>query len=294
MKTHNTHRAMMYCALRAVVGVLMIGSASAVNYTWNKVTGTYTDAANWGPAGGPPTSADRAYISNGGTATLAAGATGAGNLVLISGASSLTVSGGNLTSQTVQLGAANDATTGTMNISSGSVTTSTYVQVGQYAVDTGIVNMSGGTLAATTNGFVGDAGNGQFNLTGGNATFGVYMYVGSAATGTGTLSISAGSLTTGNSGVRVGSLGNGTVNVSDSGTLKAGPTGTAVIIVANSAGSTGTLNVGIGGTAGTVTAAEVFGGSGTATVKFNHTGALSFAPLLKGSLSVTKSGAGTT
>ena len=59
------------------------------------------------------------------------------------------------------------------------------------------------------------------------------------------------------------------------------------------AGSGGTLNIGAGGGAGTLEAAEVSGGAGSATVNFHHTGSLAFAPRLTGSLAVTKSGAGT-
>lgn len=40
----------------------------------------------------------------------------------------------------------------------------------------------------------------------------------------------------------------------------------------------GTLNVGTGGAGGTLNAAVVDGGGGTAVVNFNHTGTTTFAP----------------
>ena len=49
-----------------------------------------------------------------------------------------------------------------------------------------------------------------------------------------------------------------------------------------------------GGAAGTLNAGTVTGGAGTARVNFNHTGALTFAPNLTGSVAVTKLAAGTT
>jgi autotransporter-associated beta strand protein len=272
----------------------MIGSASAqTTYNWNAGTGNYTDSGNWTPAGGA-TSADTAKISNGGTATLAAG-TGVGFKLILENASSMTVTGGNLTiGNSIFLGnTASGTQNGTMNISAGTVATQTFT-LGINAGSTGIVNMSGGNLTISSTLTVGSTANGMFTLTGGTVSA-VKIDIGSASTtSNGTLSLSGGSFTTLSGNITVGLLGNGTVNVSDAGTLTVGSSGTKSIVLASTAGKTGTLNVGTGAAAGSISALDVIGGNGTATVNFNHTGALSFSPLLKGSLSVNKSGAGTT
>jgi autotransporter-associated beta strand protein len=179
-----------------------------------------------------------------------------------------------------------------MNVSAGAFVNS-YALLGVNASTTGIMNMSGGnwTISIMKLGY---AANGQINLTGGTVSGLTSFEVGSTASGNGTLSLSGGSFTTSTGNITVGVLGNGTVNVIDAGTLTAGSSGTKSIVLAGTAGKTGTLNVGTGAVAGSVTALDVIGGNGTATVNFNHTGALSFAPLLKGSLSVNKSGGGAT
>jgi autotransporter-associated beta strand protein len=64
--------------------------------------------------------------------------------------------------------------------------------------------------------------------------------------------------------------------------------------MAVSAAANAVLNIGNGTTAGTLQAAQITTGSGTATVNFNHTGNHTFAPNMTGSLTVNKLGSGTT
>ncbi|TSA34114.1 MAG: hypothetical protein D4R65_06725 [Verrucomicrobiaceae bacterium] len=95
----------------------------------------------------------------------------------------------------------------------------------------------------------------------------------------------------------VGSSGNGTLNVTDNGTVSVGANGTGTVNLGVSSGSVGTLNIGSYGgnsTAGTLNAAEVDGGSGTATVNFNQTDAITFAPKITGGASANQLGGGTT
>ncbi len=91
----------------------------------------------------------------------------------------------------------------------------------------------------------------------------------------------------------MGRYGTGTLNLTDTGVVTIA-SGTGTLTLAESAGVTGTLNIGTGGTAGTLNAEVVTTGSGLATVNFNHTGNLTFAPHLTGSLSVNQLGTGTT
>jgi fibronectin-binding autotransporter adhesin len=89
----------------------------------------------------------------------------------------------------------------------------------------------------------------------------------------------------------VGALGRGTLSVTDSGIVTV--SGGTVTLGQASTG-TGVLNIGTGGVAGTLNTATITGGAGRGTVNFNHTGALAFAPTLRGTLSVNKLASGTT
>ena len=92
-------------------------------------------------------------------------------------------------------------------------------------------------------------------------------------------------------------LGNnavGVLNLTGSGAVTVGSGGSGTVSLTSSSTASGTLNLGTGGTAGTLNAATINGGSGTAVVNFNHTGSYAFAPALTGNLSVNKLGSGTT
>jgi T5SS/PEP-CTERM-associated repeat protein/autotransporter-associated beta strand protein len=130
------------------------------------------------------------------------------------------------------------------------------------------LNLGGGTISSVS-GYLGyeSGSNGSATLTGGDWSNSSSLFVGSY--GTGTLDLNGGSVSV--------DLGNGTVRL------------------AVQAGSTGTLNLGTGDTAGTLAAAVIEGGSGTATVNFNHAASsYTFSPMLTGTLSVNHSGTGTT
>jgi len=84
----------------------------------------------------------------------------------------------------------------------------------------------------------------------------------------------------------------GTLNLTGGNVVVA--SGSGNITIAYEAASTGTLNLGNGSTVGSLQAARVTGGNGTAVVNFNHTGNYTFAPILAGNLSVNKYGNGNT
>jgi autotransporter-associated beta strand protein len=90
----------------------------------------------------------------------------------------------------------------------------------------------------------------------------------------------------------VGDAGDGTLSIEGGSVTVNGGIGT--LTVAKTSNSIGVVNIGTGSAAGTVLAGEINGASGTATVNFNHTGSLTFAPRLTGSLAVNKFAFGTT
>ena len=93
----------------------------------------------------------------------------------------------------------------------------------------------------------------------------------------------AGSLWSNIAGMKIGSLGTGTLTIADGGNVIA-PT----VTIATNAGSIGTLNIGAGAgnpavAPGTLTAPSIAFGAGTGTINFNHTSAdYVFAPAISG------------
>jgi len=91
--------------------------------------------------------------------------------------------------------------------------------------------------------------------------------------------------------------GTGIVDIQNNGTVTVGTGGSGTVTLARYEGSVGTINIGgTSGTAaaGTLNAAVVIGGSGTATVNFNQVGNTIFEVKLSGNLSVTHNSTGTT
>ena len=154
---------------------------------------------------------------------------------------------------------------GTVNMNSGNWTNGENLRVGYYG--NGTLNLTGGNIS-NVNGVIGryDASNGVANVSGGTWSSLGTMTIGYNATGT--LNLTGGNVVVGS--------------------------GSGNITIARGSGSNGTLNLGTGSTYGALQASRVTGGNGTAVVNFNHTGNLSFAPILAGSLSVNKLGNGTT
>jgi autotransporter-associated beta strand protein len=92
--------------------------------------------------------------------------------------------------------------------------------------------------------------------------------------------------------LRIGQEATGTLNLTGGNVVVA--SGTGNVTIGQETGSSGTLNIGTGTTVGTLQAARVTGGNGTAVVNFNHSGNETFSPILAGSLAVNKLGSGTT
>jgi outer membrane autotransporter protein len=176
----------------------------------------------------------------------------------------LTINGGSLSNGRGFIGYGNGST-GTVNINSGTWTNALNLRVGYYG--NGTLNLAGGSIS-NVNGLIGKYGasTGVANVSGGTWTSSGYMTIGDEATGT--LNLTGGNVVVG------GGTGNVTIGLE---TI-----------------SSGTLNLGTGSSVGSLQAAQVRGGNGTAIVNFNHTGNYSFAPILAGILTVNKLGSGTT
>ncbi len=148
-----------------------------------------------------------------------------------------------------------------------------------------IVDGVGTTLTVTNSMEIGGFGTGTLSITnGGSVSAGGFGYLGSSSTGTGTATVDgAGSNLDVNSGLYVGFTGQGTLNISNGGTVSVdGGNGTTYLDFA----STGILNIGAAaGSAaegsGTLNASALVLGTGTLT--FNHTNTgYSFAPDITG------------
>ncbi|MCP3466142.1 autotransporter domain-containing protein [Bradyrhizobium sp. CCGUVB23] len=194
---------------------------------------------------------------------------------------------------------------GTVNVSGGGSLTSDTIDLGvqstSFALNTLSVAGSGSSAQINNGLVVGDAGTGQLSVVnGGSVTVGssAGIVVASQAGSFGTVFISlpgstltAQSLTVGASGSASLYLSGGSLSINN---------GTGDITLAQNAGSFGTLIIGndIGSPAsapGTINAATMTMGAGTAELDFNHTGTnYVFSPAISGSGTIQHGGGVTT
>jgi T5SS/PEP-CTERM-associated repeat protein/autotransporter-associated beta strand protein len=230
------------------------------------------------------------------------------------GTGSLEVNGGLVSSASGYLG--NVATgTGSATVTSGTWENSSHLHVGSegagsLVIDGGLVSndigfigtqtgpnisstatVTSGTWSNGSDLYVGYMGRGNLLVNGGlvSNSRGIVAY---AASGTSSATVSSGTWQN-TTALTVGASGKGVLNIAGSGVVTIG-SGTGTLTLASGTGSQGTLNMGTGGAAGTLDAAVVTSGSGSASVNFNHTGTATFDPRLAGSLNVNKLGTGTT
>jgi autotransporter-associated beta strand protein/T5SS/PEP-CTERM-associated repeat protein len=228
------------------------------------------------------------------------------------GSGTLTVNGGSVTSGTGTLGSFFNSTgvatitsgtwsisgdlylgyqgVGTLTVNGGSVT-SEYSYLGLEANSTGAATVTSGTWSSSLALVVGSGGTGTLNVSGGSVTSGAGI-LGDGGGSIGEATIAGGSWSS-DSNLIVGLDGVGTLSLTESGAALIG-SGTGALFLAAGPSSIGTLNLGTGSAAGTLNAAVVTAGSGSATVNFHHTGGHTFAPQLTGNLAVNKLGSGTT
>ena len=249
-----------------------------------------------------------------GSDTLYVGLFGTGTLNITNGGAVSNTNSriGTMGTGTVTVDGANSTWTnsGDLNVGQSGIATLNITNGGAVSNTTGSVSSSGGTCSVTVDGAnstwtnsgtlsIGSSGPATLNITDGGAVSNTTASIGIYNTGTVTVDganstwTNSGDLTVGG-GSMGGSVGTGTLNIRDSAVVSAG-SGTGTITLSNYATATGTLNIGSGLTAGTLNAATVTGGDGTATVNFNHNeAAYTFAPILAGSLSVNQTGTGLT
>ncbi|MGB8356399.1 MAG: PEP-CTERM sorting domain-containing protein [Chthoniobacteraceae bacterium] len=189
---------------------------------------------------------------------------------------------------------------GTLNVTGGLVTGTDSVSenyIGSnnttFGLGVGVVNVSSGTFSVAGPLYIGFADSGTMNITGGtvNTSYVALGYYGDQGSGpaVGTATVSSGTWTS-NDNIVVGDYGLGTLTIS--GGLVSPNGGVGSILLALNAGSSGVLNF----SGGTLDAATVNGGAGTATVNFTTLagGTSTFAPDITGAVAVNQTGAGGT
>lgn len=219
------------------------------------------------------------------SASLGSGSSGNGEANITGDGSSLQVA------TTLDVGT---AYRGKLNVTAGGEVTAASSTLGSSATGYGEVNVDGTGSSWSLVGdlTIGDAGEGLLSMTGGAASDGSAI-IASQADSVGTATIFSG-VWSHSGALTVGAAGAGILNLTGDGVIEVGATFAGDVLLAETAGSTGTLNIGAGSTVGTLKAGSVTGGDGAAVVNFNHAGDMVFSPVLTGSLSVSKSGTGTT
>ncbi len=188
-----------------------------------------------------------------GTDSYIASGLGAVGVVNVSGSTSSFTTGG-----TLLLGAGGN---GTVNLTNGATATAQFSRIGVSAGSVGLMNVSDGGVWQTRSAlYVGQDGTGTARLSSGaTATVAAGLYVGTASTGNGTVEITGtgSSMTMGASQMLIGDLGTAAVTVSDGGQLSGGDTW-----MGNRAGGNGSIEVTGSGSSFQTTALKV-GTNGT-------------------------------
>ena len=241
-----------------------------------------------------------------GTLTLAGGVKIVGNRGLAIEDGTLTVTGNGTRAtfaSVINVGYIN-AGTGTLNVTAGGqVSTDRFIPVGNKGV--GIVNVDGAGSKLTSAyelvlGYFATTDSGTLNITNGGvvkvSSYGTY--IGSAGIGSATVDGADSALNVDGEIILASRSGaNGTLNIQNGGLVSVG-NGTGTLTLGAQSGSTATLNIGspiTSGATGTLQAAEVHGGSGTAILNFNHNqSSYKFDPKITGSTAVNQNGPGRT
>lgn len=268
--------------LLAAGGLIVLPLVAQEHVTWVGTTGAWSDPTNW-TGNQLPGADDTAGITNNGTAQVEVGDNftvdqlGIGEESGVSG--TLSITGGAITAtNTLVIG---DISTGVLNLSGTGTLTSDIAYVG--ATNEGTANMSGGTWTLTERLIVGVfGGTGTVNMSGGALTTAGGSLAHSNTTATGTLNLSGGTWSS-TGDFYVGRRGNGTLNLSDTGTLTVND-GAGTITLGDSSGSTGTLNLTSGNA--TLNAAAITGGAGAGTVVLDSNSGITLNASLSGSLAL--------
>lgn len=274
-------------ALTAAVALVPFAAAQAAI----TATGSVTD--NYAPVVFTPTTTS--YTASG-AFTIAASGDGsvevhAGESLTVGvarmgegGVGSLTVSGAGATfnhgAGTFAIGNGN---AGTLTVSNGAVANVTHLSLAEgNATSTGVLNITGATVTTSQNFYGAYFGTGTTNINaGGSLNVSRFVSLSQIGGSNGTININGANarMTLSSnfvnvSGLRLGYGGNGTLNVSNGGTLTVAP-GTVNHVTFNSGDLTtgnGTLNLLSGGTVDLAGTSSLLKGTGTGTATFNFTG----------------------
>ncbi|MGX1499562.1 outer membrane autotransporter protein [Labrenzia sp. MBR-25] len=188
----------------------------------------------------------------------------------------------------------NAGSTGTVFVSTGGMLKTQDAYLGYKGGSSGSVTITHGSTWDGAGGaiWVGVNGEGSLLVADGGQVNTALFSSSSQATGVSTVKVTgAGSHLRASTSFRFGSRGKATLTVADGGAVTIG-SGVGTMFLSDLATGKTTLNIGAaaGDTAvapGTINAASVTSGDGTATIVFNHTdGAYSFAPNLSGNASL--------
>jgi len=195
---------------------------------------------------------------------------------------------------------------GTLNIEAGGLATSADGTLGTFSDATGIATVTGTNSRwnITDELRVGGFGTGTLNIEDGGQVTSTDGFIGSSLNATGTATITGtGSTLDNTASLIIGNGGTGTLTLAEGGTVIV-DSGTAILEMAIGSLGEGTINIGTGAGAGIINAAVVRGGSGDATLNFNHNESEYFLTtdgtntgsdvLLTGSLEVNHGGTGVT
>ncbi|QYO77642.1 autotransporter domain-containing protein [Devosia salina] len=173
-----------------------------------------------------------------------------------------------------------DLSSGRLDITAGGEVNNTAGFIGLIGGNgTVTVDGTGSTWTNSQDISVGHGGTGSLSITGGGAVSNTFGSVGDVSGSVGTVTVDgAGSTWTNLETLDIGYAGTGTLSVTNGGAVVAsGPWNELKYVnIASSSGSTGTLNIGAAAGdaavgAGKLTAGELWFGSGTGTLNFNHT-----------------------
>jgi autotransporter-associated beta strand protein len=256
-----------FCVLLAAAILLMSSSVTlAASYYWNVASGDWSDAANW-KTGIEPTSSDKAWLTNGGTATITQsgevcsylylGAADTGTIEMTSG--SLSLSGSSYIGY---------SGTGTFTQYDGTNSISVVLYLGYNSGSTGSYNLRDtGKLSAAYE-YIGKSSTGMFTQTGGTNSISSGLYLGNDSGSSGTYDLSGTGQLSANTEY-FGFSGTGTFN-------HIGGTNTASYLYLGYFVSSGTYNLSETGQLSAVTEYIGYYGAGT----FNQTGGSNTASYL--------------
>ena len=245
-------------------------------------------------AGSSWTNSGLLSVGNSGTGALTVengGAVSSGPLTIgQSGTGTLSIGNGGVVSSGLLF--VGQSGTGTLIIENGGILTTTIpgADIGEGAGSQGAVTVTGVGSTWTNSGLlsVGTNGTGALTIANGGVVSNTNGFIGFATGSQGAVTVTgAGSTWTNSGDLFVGRLGAGALTIANGGSVNVGG-GAGTVFVANQAGSTGTLNIGAApgdpaAAPGTLNAATVSFGAGTANLNFNHTATnYVFAPIISG------------